>query len=220
MKTEKIELVKYTKGEEVLNCITHLLGLLLPAFIFIRFIPLCENKPFEMLCAVLYAVGTAMTFTASVIYHALPEGNAKRVMRVIDHSAIFFAVAGTVTGCVPAVFEKGSVVGAVLMLVVSWGSVILGLVLTVCYFGRFGSFRMCLYIFSSAFSALLGGETYFHLPISAFLCLIIGGVTLLTGCVFLRIGAKKQYIHSVFHVFIVAGLSVFCYGIYNFVYLL
>ncbi len=220
MKTDNIELVSYTKGEEILNVITHSAGLIIPLFILIKFVPLCDGNLFALICALLYAAGTAFSFISSVIYHGLKEGNAKRIMRVVDHSAIFFAVAGTVTGCVPAVFSKGSTIGAVLMLVLSWSSVILGLILTVFFFGRFKAFRMTLYILTAALCALFGSETYFHLPVTAFICLISGGAVLLVGCVFLRIGAEKRYIHSVFHIFIVMGLGIYCFGIYNFVYLL
>ncbi len=220
MKTDNIELVSYTKGEEILNVLTHLAGLAIPIFILVKFIPLCKDNIFALLCAVLYAAGTAFSFVSSVIYHGIKEVNAKKIMRVVDHSAIFFAVAGTVTGCVPAVFQKGSTLGAVLMLVFSWGSVILGLILTVFFFGRFKAFRMTLYIATAALCALFGSETYFHLPPAAFICLISGGIILLIGCLFLRAGAEKRYIHSVFHIFIVAGLGIYCAGIYNFVYLM
>ncbi len=220
MKTDNITLVSYTKGEEALNVITHLAGLAIPVFILIKCLPLCAGKPFPMLCAVLYAVGSAMCFSASALYHGVPASRAKRVLRVTDHSAIFFAVAGTVTGCVPAVFQKGSFTGAVLMLVLSWGCVIAGLILTIFFFGRFGTVRMCMYIFSAAVCAILGGSTFRNLPPAALMCLLSGGAVLLTGCIFLRIGAKKKYIHSVFHIFIVAGLGIYCYGIYKFVYLM
>lgn len=218
MNLDKVELVKYKKSEEILNFLSHFAGFLLPVFILVRCIPLCKDRPFEMLCAVLYCIGTALTFFASCVYHILPQGNAKKLFRMIDHTAIFFAVAGTVTGCVPAVFSKGSFIGAVLMLVVSWGSAITGFVLTVFFFERFKTLRMCIYIFGALICALLGSNTYFNLPAEAFLCLLGGGAILLIGCLFLRIGAKRPYFHFVFHLFIVAGLSVFCYGIYTFVY--
>lgn len=220
MKTDSIKLVSYTKGEEILNVITHIAGLAIPAFILLKCLPLCDGKPFPALCAVLYAAGSAMCFIASALYHAAPVSKAKKILRVTDHSAIFFAVAGTVTGCVPAVFQKGSFIGAVLMLVLSWGCVIAGLILTIFFFGKFGKLRMCMYIFSAAGCALLGSKTYTNLPIGALICLLTGGAVLLTGCIFLKIGAKKKYIHSVFHIFIVLGLGIYCFGIYKFVYLM
>lgn len=220
MKTDNITLVSYTKGEEILNTLTHLAGLAIPLFILLECVPLCVGKPFPMLCAILYAAGSAVCFGASAIYHGARNEKFKKIMRVVDHSAIFFAVAGTVTGCVPAVFQKGSFAGAVLMLVLSWGSVIAGLILTIFFFGKFSALRMCMYIFSAAICAILGSDTYKSLPPEAFICLLTGGAVLLIGCIFLRIGSKKKYIHSVFHIFIVLGLGIYCNGIYNFVYLL
>ncbi|MBQ9945883.1 MAG: hemolysin III family protein [Clostridia bacterium] len=220
MKTEKIELVEYTRGEELINVLTHFAGLVLPAFVIIKCLPLARGDVFSSLCAVIYAFGMAASFISSCIYHALPQGNKKRIMRVIDHSAIFFAVSGTVTGCVPVVFIKGYTVSAVLMLIIAWGSVIAGLVLTVFFFNKFRTVRMCIYIFSALFCALAGIKTFFQLPVGAFICLVSGGAVLLIGCVLYRMGAKRRYFHCVFHVFIVAGLGVFCYGIYNYVYLL
>ena len=217
---KKIELVNYSKCEEALNVITHFLGLIIPLFTVIKIIPLCEGQFFPLICAVLYALGTFMTFCASCVYHIMPQGDKKRVFRVIDHTAIFFAVAGTVTGCTPAVFQKGNPICAVLMLILSWGSVIAGTIMTVFFFGKFRNVRMAMYILSSFICALLGGSTFRNLPKGAFICIISGGIVLLIGCVLYKIGAKKKYIHSLFHVFIVAGLGIYCYGIYNYVFLL
>ena len=216
--TDKVELMAYKKPEEVLNVLTHLIGLVIPYLIITRCLPLCEGKPFCQLTAILYALGTAFTFTASVVYHSIPNSRAKKIMRMVDHCAIFFAVAGTITGTVPAVFEKGSAVGAVLMLIVGWLSAVAGLILTLFYFEKTDRIRMLLYICAAVFSAILGSKTFFHLPIEAFLCLLSGGIILLIGCVLLGIGRRKRYVHPVFHIFIDSGLGIFYWGIYEFVY--
>lgn len=216
--TDKISLVEYTKGEEILNVLTHIAGLAVPVLIIVECIPLCQWKPFPLLTAVLYSVGTAFSFISSAVYHALPIGRGKKIMRMIDHCAVFFAVAGTVTGTVPAVFQKGSTVGAVLMLVVAWGSAVSGLFLTLFMFEKSKAVRMFLYIFAAAFSALSGSKTYLFLHPEAFYCLLWGGAVLVLGCVFLRIGSKKRYVHTVFHTCIAVGLGIYYGGIYKFVY--
>lgn len=219
IEAENISLVDYTKGEEILNVLTHLVGFVIPALVSVKCLPLCKGQPFYMLTALLYAVGTAFSFGASVIYHAVPRGRVKKIMRMVDHCAVFFAVAGTVTGTVPAVFQKGSAAAAVLMLITAWVSAVSGLFLTLFFFEKTKALRMFLYIFAAAFSAILGSKTYLFLPPAAFYCLLTGGAVLIAGCVFLRIGAKKRYIHAVFHIFIVIGLGIYYGGIYNFVYL-
>ncbi len=217
---DSVELVNYTKGEEILNVLTHFAGLSIPLFMLIKAIPLCRGELFPLVCVWLYAIGTALCFTASVCYHAAKPGKLRKVLRVTDHSAIFFAVAGTVTGCVPIVFEKGNPAGAVFMLVLCWGSVAAGLILTIFFFGKFSNVRMLMYIITSAVCALIGAPTFKVLPKGAFACITAGGIVLLIGCVLYKLGAKRRYIHSLFHIFIVAGLGIYCYGIYNYVYLL
>lgn len=213
-----VELVNYTKGEEILNVLTHFAGLIIPLFIILKIFPLCEGKPFYMLCAVLYALGSFLTFFASVVYHAVPPSNIKKVCRVIDHTAIFFAVAGTITGTVPAVFREGETLGAVIMLILAWGSVIAGLILTLFFFEKTSMLRTLIYIFSAAFSSLAGAKTFLRLDKGAIICLFIGGAVLLIGCVLYRLGKKKRYVHSIFHLFILLGLGIYCNGIYYFVY--
>ena len=217
---EDVELVSYTRGEEILNVITHFIGLVIPVFMLVKAIPLCKGEIFPLICVWLYAIGNAMCFTASVCYHAAPHGYVRKVLRVTDHSAIFFSVAGTGTGFVPIVYERGSAIGAVLMLVLCWGSVVAGLIMTIFFFGKYKNVRMLMYIITSAVCSLIGAPTYAQLPGGALVCIIVGGIVLLIGCVLYKLGAKKRYIHSLFHIFIVAGLGIYCYGIYNYVYLL
>ncbi len=217
---ESVELVNYTRGEEILNVLTHFAGLGIPLFMLIKCLPLCKGETFPLVCLILYSTGNAMCFTASVCYHAARHGSLRKILRVTDHSAIFFSVAGTVTGCVPIVYDRGSSFGAVLMLALCWGSVIAGLILTIFFFGKFKNVRMAMYIITSALCTLIGAPTYKALPKGALVCIITGGIVLLIGCVLYKLGAKKRYIHSLFHIFIVAGLGIYGYGIYNYVYLL
>ena len=46
----------------------------------------------SLFCATIVAL-----YLASTLYHALPGGRAKRVVRVIDHSSIFLLIAGSYT---------------------------------------------------------------------------------------------------------------------------
>ena len=64
-----------------------------------------------------------MLYLASALYHALPKNKAKRVFRVIDHSAIFLLIAGTYTP-----FTLGVLRGA-------WGWTLFGLVWSLAILG-------------------------------------------------------------------------------------
>ena len=126
---------------------------------------------------------------------------------------IFFAVAGTATGCVPTVYEVVGKTAAVVMAVCAWTGAISGLILTFFSFKKTSGLQMGLYIGTGLACAVAGGKTFKFLPIDAFFHLLSGGAFLLTGAALYGIGKKKRYIHAVFHVFIDIGLTIFFLGI-------
>ncbi len=64
----------------------------------------------------IFAATMILLYLSSTLYHGLPVGMAKRVFRVIEHSAIFLLIAGTYTP-----FTLGVLRGA-------WGWTLLGIV--------------------------------------------------------------------------------------------
>jgi len=88
-----------SRGEEIANSISHGLGLL----------AVLVGSPFLIVQAALHGdagfiAGTsiflataAILYLTSTLYHALPSGKAKRIFRVIEHSAIYLLIAGTYT---------------------------------------------------------------------------------------------------------------------------
>ena len=69
-----------------------------------------------MVGASVFAGTVVALYLSSTLYHALPSNKAKRVFRVIDHSAIFLLIAGTYTP-----FTLGVLRGA-------WGWTLFGVV--------------------------------------------------------------------------------------------
>lgn len=220
MKTESVSVVSYTKGEEFLNAATHALGFVLCYFIAAAcLIPaLSSGEVLRIVSAGLYLFGTFAMFLTSVLYHSVRNTEKKTKLRVLDHTMIFFAVAGTATGCVPAVYDTGGLFFSVLMLVCAWTGAVGGLIMTLFFFEKTTKARMLLYIGTAFVCAVSGCKAYFHLPVRAFLCFLIGSVLLLTGAVFLRLGKRISYFHTVFHLFVLAGLFIYYLGISSYCY--
>lgn len=217
---EKIPLVHYTKGEEILNTITHAAGLLLSAAIlhFCVAPSVRAGDGMRIVCSLLFCLGTTLTFVISALYHGFRPGNAKRILRLTDHCAIFFAVAGTATGCVPAVYDTVGLLPSVVMIVAGWLGAILGLILTLRDFEGTRTAQMTIYIATAFVCAVSGGGAYKHLPKGAFYALLSGSALLLIGAVLCGIGKKKRYIHSIFHLFIDGGLLIYFLGISKYCY--
>ncbi len=212
---EEIELVNYTKTEEILHTVTHAAGLILSGFIVAEcLIPAIRNHDtLRIVCASLYLFGTTIMFLTSALYHGVRPSKAKKVLRLLDHCMIFFAVAGTATGCVPAVYETAGKAPAIVLAVFAWVGALSGLFLTFFAFNKTRGLQMGLYIGTAIVCAIAGGKAFTVLPRGAFYHLLTGGVCLLVGAALYGVGKKKRYVHAVFHVFIDIGLTIFFIGI-------
>ena len=215
-----IPLVSYTKGEEILNTLTHGAGLILCGFIVSRCaVPaFSSGQALRIVCSLLYLLGTTATFAVSALYHGVMPGNAKRVLRLLDHCAIFFAVAGTATGCVPAVYDTVGLLPSVVMITAARIGVTVGLTLTLKDFEGTRAAQMIIYIVTGFVCAVSGGGAYKLLPKAAFYALLGGSAFLLTGAVLCGVGKRVKYLHPVFHLFIDAGLTVYFLGISAYCY--
>jgi hemolysin III len=81
-------------GEEIANAVSHGIGLS-AALVAAAPLLIAAIRPGSALniigCSVF--VGTmVLLYLVSTLYHALPEGEAKRLLRVLDHVAIFLSV--------------------------------------------------------------------------------------------------------------------------------
>ena len=212
---KQIALVAYSQTEERLHVITHAAGLVISALIVCRcLIPaIVQQDPLRIVCAALYLFGTTIMFLTSAFYHGAKPSDRKRTLRLLDHCMIFFAVAGTATACVPPVFETAGKIPALLMGGFAWLGACSGLILTLAAFEKTKALQMALYIGTAAACAASGAKAFTILPRGAFYYFLGGSVTLLIGAVLYGVGKKVRYIHAVFHVFILIGLTIYYLGI-------
>lgn len=220
MKLDEVKTVAYTEREELLNCITHALGFVL-SFLILKDCVLPAWKTSDtirMICAVMYFLGTTAMFTVSVMYHAAKGEKKKKILRILDHCVIFFAVSGTASGCVPAVFDTVGTAAAVLMLISAWLGAAGGLFVSFLGFEKWKAVKMIIYILTALVCAVCGAKAYFVLPIGAFFAFLGGSSLLIVGLVFYGLGRTRRYYHAVFHFFILAGLFVYWLGISGYCY--
>lgn len=98
---DSVELIEYTKTQDALNCVTHALGAIFGAAVLVLLIkkalPLGSAR--YTAAAVVYGLSIILLYSASAVYHGLPQGEAKRTARLVDHSVIPILLAGTATPC-------------------------------------------------------------------------------------------------------------------------
>ena len=89
----------YTKGEEIFNGVTHIVGGGLGIVFLIVGVVLASlyGDSIDVLSMWVYGIGMIILYTMSSIYHMLRVNKAKAVMQILDHCTIYLLIAGTYT---------------------------------------------------------------------------------------------------------------------------
>lgn len=93
-------LPKYTKGEEIFNMTSHIVGAVLGvvALVLCIIFSAVHHNPYGVVASSIYGVTMITLYTMSSIYHGLkPDSTAKKVFQVLDHCSIFLLIAGSYT---------------------------------------------------------------------------------------------------------------------------
>jgi hemolysin III len=142
----------------------------------------------------LFAATIVLLHLASSLYHGLPIGKAKRVFRVIDHTAIFTLIAGTYTP-----FTLGVLRGAWgwTLFGLIWGLALAGVVLKV--FGRMSHpiITTGLYLFMGWLVVIAANPLFARIPIAGLLWLVAGGGAYTVGVAFFATDSRLRYGHFI-----------------------
>lgn len=212
-------LPNYTKGEEITNMVTHIVG----GALGIVALVLCVVK--AALAGNVYGVVSCSVFgftmitlyTMSSIYHGLkPHLTAKLVFQIIDHCSIFLLIAGTYTPlALCSIREQNTALGWSVFGVI-WGLTVLGIVLNSIDIKAFSKISLAGYVIMGWLVIFTIKHVAAAVGFGGMLFLALGGVAYTIGAVLYVLGKRKKYMHSVFHVFTVIGslLHFFCIFFY------
>ena len=213
------ELPTYTKGEEIFNMVSHIVGGaigLIGMVLCIIFSAIHQNS-YAIVGSIIYGISMIFLYTMSSIYHGLkPTRKAKKVMQILDHCTIYVLIAGTYTPILLSSIMKVDQVAAWTMLAIVWIFAILGIVLNAIDLKQFRVFSMICYLLMGwciVFKASLLPDI---LGTAGLVLLVSGGVAYTVGAVIYGLGKKHKWMHSIFHMFILLGslLQFFCILLY------
>ena len=197
----------YTRGEEIMNMVTHIVGgglAVIAAALCILRAGLNGNSWGLIGCA-MYSFTHIGVYTISSIYHGLPDGMAKRVMQVIDHCAIYFLIAGTYTAVLLGSLRTAYPTLAWCLFFFEWSLTAIAATLTAIDLKKYNIFSMICYICMGWAILPFWQQVVHALTGLGFLLLLSGGIAYTIGAVLYGIGVKKRWMHAVFHIFVVGG---------------
>lgn len=209
----------YTKGEEIFNMVSHIIGGVAGIVMIVlgSVIGAMHHNPYGIISGVIFGVSMLFLYCMSSIYHGLsPNRKSKKVFQVLDHCAIFVLISGSYTPFALCTLREYSPAMGWTIFGLVWGFAILGIILNAIDLKKFKVFSMicylamgwCIIIKANILPTLLG--------VPGFALLLAGGIIYTIGAILYGVGKKRKYMHSVFHLCVFLGnmLHVLCVLMY------
>jgi len=213
------ELPPYTRGEENMNMITHIVGgaVGIAALVLCVVFSVMHGDAWAVVGSAIYGFSMIALYTVSSTYHGLRDGMAKRVMQVVDHCTIFFLIAGTYTPILLAGIRPLYPVTAWVVFGIEWGITFIAAALNAIDLKKFSKLSMICYIALGWSVVAVLRQTIEAMSMPGFLWLLGGGIAYTIGAVLYGMGKKRRYVHSVFHIFVVIGSVMQFFAIFFYV---
>lgn len=193
----------FSKREEIANAIIHGIGALLSiaALVILIVSSATRGTVWHVVSFTLFGVTMVLLYTSSTLVHGFPAGRAKDVFEIMDHSAIYFFIAGTYT---PFLFlaVKGALGWALFGIV--WGLAFAGTVFKAYFVKRFLHTSTLLYVVMGWMMVFAWQPLLANVPTQGLIYLAVGGVLYTVGAVF-YVWRGFTYHHAVWHVFVLAA---------------
>ena len=199
-----------TLGEEIANSISHGLGcvLALISVPWLLYVTATHGSAANIVGASVFACTMVLLYLVSALYHALPDGRAKRVFMRLDHGSIYLFIAGTYTP-----FTLGALGGAWgwTLFGIVWGLALIGVVLKACNWLSHPWLSTGLYL-AMGWLVLIAAVPFLEKVAPAGVAwLVAGGVAYTLGVVFFVLDSRLRYAHFVWHLFVMGGTAChFC----------
>ena len=209
----------YSKGEEIFNMTSHIVGgvLGIVATVLCVVFAAIHGNGYGVVSGAIYGVTMIILYTMSSIYHGLkPQRYSKRVFQVLDHCSIFLLIAGSYTPFALVSFREYNTALGWTIFGVIWAMAIIGIILNSIDIKKFKVFSMICYL-GMGWCIVFTANLLPKLLGTAGLSLVVaGGLSYTVGAILYGLGKKHKWMHSVFHMFILLGslLQFFCILLY------
>ena len=201
---------RLTFGEEVANAVSHgvMVVFLLFAFPYIGVKAYLDGGWLLVFGDTIFIVSLFLMFMGSTLYHSMEnDSQAKYIFRILDHSFIFVAIAGTYTPIALTVLDSST---AIAILLLQWIMVVMGILQKTVIKKELPKLSLAIYIVMGWVAVLIAPQLIRTAnPIFLFL-IVLGGIFYSVGVAF-YVQKEKKYFHFIWHLFI--NLASICHMI-------
>ena len=194
---------EHTFAEEFANSVTHGLGLALSlgGLVVLVVLAAIRGTAWHIVTCSVYGATLVILYAASTLYHAVRTPRAKRVLRILDHAAIYLLIAGTYTPFTLVRLRGG--LGWTLFGLV-WGLALAGILFKIFHVERFPIASTLIYLSMGWLVLIAWKPVMAALPGGSLAWLLAGGLAYTAGVIIFAI-ERIPYNNAIWHLFVLAG---------------
>lgn len=205
----------YSITEEVFNATTHGIGvgLGITALVLMTIFSVRQHDAWKIVSSVLFGSSIILLYLSSTLYHSLARTRVQRILKTLDHSSIFILIAGTYTPFCLVSLRGGwgwTLFGFV------WGLALLGLFFKLLFVYRFHTLSTIIYLLMGWVIVIAINPLIHDVPFDGLMWLLAGGLCYTIGVIF-YIWKNKAFMHSIWHLFVLAGTICHFFAVLLFV---
>jgi len=195
----------YTRHEVLANAITHGIGVVLAvaATVVLAARAIVAADPWKIVTYPIFGLSMILLYTASSLYHAHPDPETRRRLKVFDHMSIYYLIAGTYTPV--ALVGLGGAWGWAIFGVI-WGLALAGTVFKTFFTGRFPIVSTVLYL-AMGWTAIVAVVPLVRTLATDTLIWLLAGGLAYTGGVAFYAWKRLPFNHAIWHLFVLAGTA-------------
>ena len=197
-------MIPESRGSEIANALTHAIGvaLALAGLAVLVTLASLHHNPRQIVSYSIYGVTLVLLYAASTAYHGIRLPQFKRLLRTLDHMAIYLLIAGTYTP-----FALISLRGAWgwSLLGIIWALAAIGVVFKLFFIGRLPRTSTVVYLAMGWLALVAVRQLFMHLPANGVILLFVGGICYSAGVLFFALDYKWRFNHAIWHLFVLAG---------------
>ncbi|NAW66441.1 PAQR family membrane homeostasis protein TrhA [Photobacterium halotolerans] len=206
----------YSAAEETANSLSHGAGMIFGIVALVMLLMRAVEVNADALSVAslsIYGASIILLYLASTLYHAIPFERAKRVLKTLDHCAIYLLIAGTYT---PFLLITLRTPLAVTLMAVIWTVALLGIMFKVVFIYHFKRLSLVIYLAMGWLSLVAVYPLAMAMSAAGLIWLAVGGVVYSLGVVF-YVNQRIPYNHAIWHLFVLGGTVCHFLAIYWYV---
>jgi hemolysin III len=193
----------YTRREEIANTLSAAAGLLIFLGVspFLMAVAAVSQRPLALASTGVFLASMLGLYLSSTIYHALAPCRMKRIVRILDHSAIFVLIAGTYT---PFALGPLAPSGGLVLATIEWAMAVLGIAFKWAGGIQYRRLSNLIYLCMGWLGIFWVRPFIESVGWFGFFLVLSGGIAYTVGIMFYA-AKHRSYAHLVWHLFVIAG---------------